>query len=440
MKVNPAALLAGIVGVTLLILSVPLAHAGREPFVTWFYPIAWYGLILFMDSVRAAYGKRSLIFHAPLCFVALVFWSAVLWFLFEAFNFRLANWYYVFVQDSEAERILGSWLSFGTVLPAVFLIEKLLEDMGVFKTGPSISLRFNDRLLTWAVVAGILCLVLPMALPLYCFPLIWAFGFLLPLPLVARRARASLLGDLEAGRAGRLMRILVAGMICGFIWEFLNHFARTRWIYTVPFLEDLKLFEMPPLGFLGFPPFALECTVMYGALVGLGLAPGIKGLQRRESLGSPKILPAALSIALGLAFGLFVLQGMERYTFDSYVPRPRGLDLPAPVLSLARSGGHTDCFDLREGLKNPVLRSMLKDQGVDMKEVADLLDLALLRGIGTDHARALARAGVHSVEDLAREDAGALAAALEGEERDRGGRVRRSRTFVWIKAAMESQQ
>ena len=99
-----------------------------------------------------------------------------------------------------------------------------------------------------------------MALPLYCFPLIWAFGFLLPLPLVARRVRSSLLGDLEAGSAGRLMRILIAGMICGLIWEFLYHFARTRWIYTVPFLEDLKLFEMPPLGFLGFPPFALECT------------------------------------------------------------------------------------------------------------------------------------------------------------------------------------
>ena len=31
----------------------------------------------------------------------------------------------------------------------------------------------------------------------------------------------------------------------------------------MPLLSEIKLFEMPVLGFLGFPPFALECYVLY---------------------------------------------------------------------------------------------------------------------------------------------------------------------------------
>ena len=31
----------------------------------------------------------------------------------------------------------------------------------------------------------------------------------------------------------------------------------------MPYLGRLKVFEMPVLGYLGFPPFALECWAMY---------------------------------------------------------------------------------------------------------------------------------------------------------------------------------
>ena len=36
-----------------------------------------------------------------------------------------------------------------------------------------------------------------------------------------------------------------------------------KWIYTVPIFGDIKIFEMPVLGYFGFPPFALECLAMY---------------------------------------------------------------------------------------------------------------------------------------------------------------------------------
>ena len=54
-----------------------------------------------------------------------------------------------------------------------------------------------------------------------------------------------------------------AGGACGLLWEFWNYWAATKWTYTVPYLGGVKLFEMPVLGFLGFPPFAVECWAMY---------------------------------------------------------------------------------------------------------------------------------------------------------------------------------
>src|SRR6266487_4046275 len=63
-----------------------------------------------------------------------------------------------------------------------------------------------------------------------------------------------------------LVGLLVAGFICGGLWEAWNFTARTKWIYSVPFFDELKLGEMPVLGFVGFPPFALECYALVNFL------------------------------------------------------------------------------------------------------------------------------------------------------------------------------
>src|SRR5207247_9463484 len=88
-------------------------------------------------------------------------------------------------------------------------------------------------------------------------------------------------------------------------WETFNHLARGRWIYTVPFLEDVKLFEMPPVGFLGFPFFALEVWSLYHLLA------------RR---------PRAATVVPTVAFAVLVLAGMDRWPVSSTTPRRA--DLP----------------------------------------------------------------------------------------------------------------
>jgi hypothetical protein len=73
----------------------------------------------------------------------------------------------------------------------------------------------------------------------------------------------SIRNDLAAGNRTRLMNLLAGGLVCGFVWEFWNFWAGAKWKYTVPILPNVKIFEMPIAGFGGFPPFAVECFVMY---------------------------------------------------------------------------------------------------------------------------------------------------------------------------------
>src|SRR3989442_6867983 len=68
----------------------------------------------------------------------MLWWSAVIWFLFEALNFRLQDWYYVFLPDHRVERWVGITLSLATVVPAVLLPARLLGNLGV---GPRLSAR-----------------------------------------------------------------------------------------------------------------------------------------------------------------------------------------------------------------------------------------------------------------------------------------------------------
>ena len=87
---------------------------------------------------------------------------------------------------------------------------------------------------------------------------IW-LGFILLLdPINARLG-----GDTLAADRNRMMNLLLSGLLCGVLWEFWNYWSGAKWHYTVPIMEHLKVFEMPLPGYLGFPPFALECFTMF---------------------------------------------------------------------------------------------------------------------------------------------------------------------------------
>jgi hypothetical protein len=443
---RPARLPAVEIAIGLLALAGTAAVAlqGREPFATWFYLFAWYATILVLDGLAAWGGRRPSLVARPAHLATLLGWSAATWLFFELLNLRLQNWYYVFVPADRVARRIGVLLAFATVLPAVFSAEAALERAGFAREPRWPSLRITPRLLAGLRLAGALSLLLPLVLPDVFFPLVWVALTLLLEPGNWRRDPGrSLLGDLERGRPGRLLRLLAGGLLVGLLWELYNAGARGRWIYTVPGFEDWKLFEMPAAGFLGFPPFALECFAVWQALVLAGLAVPLDGEPRAAIPTGPE--PAhprrpgwsatrrrRLAIAGALVLSAIALEGMERRTVASYQPELSGFP-GLPVEALSRAG--YDVFSLAAADASRLGAVM----GVTPAEANVWIDrarLVVLAGIGTESAGRLLAAGVASVGDLAAADPERLSARLGA---DGGPEVPERRLRLWIQRARRSE-
>jgi hypothetical protein len=104
--------------------------------------------------------------------------------------------------------------------------------------------------------------VSPLAATYMAAPVWIGMVFMLD-PLNHRFNRYSFWRDWSNGRMSTLLQLFLTGLIAGLLWEFWNYWATAKWIYTVPILGDVKIFEMPVLGYLGFPAFAVEVFVMW---------------------------------------------------------------------------------------------------------------------------------------------------------------------------------
>ncbi|MGH7570101.1 MAG: hypothetical protein ACREL9_14215, partial [Gemmatimonadales bacterium] len=316
----------------LLLAALPLAAAvallGLDvpPVPTWFYVFAWYPTLLLLDTVVVRLGGESLLAR-PAALAAMLWWSAVIWCLFEALNFRLQNWYYVFLPAHRVERWAGIVLSFATVVPAIVLLARVFERLGLWRTLTSRPVTIGPRSLAVTFGVGAATLAATLAAPRHLYPWTWGALWLVAEPALYRTNPAlSLLGDLGRGQWCRIARLMTGGLVAGALWETYNAGARGQWIYTVPFLEDFKLFEMPLLGFVGFPFFALESWSLYHLLA--------TATRRIALVGSA-------------AFTVLVLAGMDRWTISSTTPRVSELPgVPAETLARLERAGLDDVFEL----------------------------------------------------------------------------------------------
>ena len=248
--------LHGIFGIVLLILSEILSLKKIDPFDSWFYCFAWWSYILIIDAVIYRLKGNSLILNRTKEFFLMIPWSVFIWLIFEAANLSLENWYYINLPHSMVERWLGYAVAYGTVLPGLFETTELLETFGLFKRSSIKKNLISSQRHSFLMLLGILCLVSSVLISEYFFPLIWVgFIFLLE-PFNYRFGGRSLLKDIQEGNPRKIYLLLIAGLICGLLWEFWNFWTRSKWVYTVPFFEEMKGFEMPYLGFMGFPPFS----------------------------------------------------------------------------------------------------------------------------------------------------------------------------------------
>jgi hypothetical protein len=234
----------------------------------WFTPVMWTAYIFLVDARVLRRDGRSLLRDRPreALFMAAV--SVPLWLVFEAYNVRLRNWAYFGVPEAPVLAAASYAWAFATIWPGLFQTAAWLG-AGPFPTPPR---RYRPVPLSmWlraAMLAGGVFVVVPPLLPAAVRP--WTFGFvwlgfvLLLEPLNARAGRPSFLAAWLAGDRAFVRRWLVAGIVCGVLWEFWNYWALAKWRYVgVPVFPSVRLFEMPIVGYLGFPPFALEVFAMY---------------------------------------------------------------------------------------------------------------------------------------------------------------------------------
>ncbi|MGD8726485.1 MAG: DUF4332 domain-containing protein [Gemmatimonadales bacterium] len=400
-----------------------------DPVPTWFYVFAWYPVLVLADVFVRRMGRGSAIFRSPAQVASLFGWSAVIWLVFEVANFRLGNWYYVFLPARSVERWGGILISFATVVPAVILAERTLATLGVGRRWSTAPLPHRPQDLTSIQGLGLGMAALAMLFPRTFFPLVWGAAWLLVDPIVWRyRPAWSLLADLARGEWGRLGRLMLGGLGIGLLWEFLNFWARGKWVYSVPWLEGTKLFEMPPLGFLGFPFFALEAWAMYHLLCVIGIAVPASGGPGRQDLSRPTrrvlgIAPRVVaSVPLAVVFAAITLLGMERRTISSVGPEIREM----PGISEAETAAITGA-----GIGSPFALAKARPSSVATRtglpparaaQLVELSRLVTLRGIGANHTTRLHELGVSTVCALARWPPAVLWRAYHSRDPERGTR------------------
>jgi hypothetical protein len=414
----------GVAGVLLFLLGLWALIADLEAWNTVWYLPAWYGYLLVLDAVIAHRGGRSFVRDRRRELFGMMLWSLPFWLLFEAFNLRLHNWYYVFGLRTLWGSLLMSMLAFATVLPACFFHAELLTSLGAFEAKRWRPVRVTRGLLAVCVAAGIAAAVTPLLWPRWAFWAVW-FAPLAIFEVVNYRSGApSLLRDLEAGRPARLLRLLAGGLLAGGGWELLNFWARTKWIYTVPGFERWKLLEMPFAGFGGFPPLAVSAFAYFAFVSRLS------GRARVAAVIFASVFSIAASIAAldrnvqSVRPLLSELSGLDSAAAAKL--RAAGIPTPERLERAARRGG-VAALAISSGVPEDSLR-----------RAASEASLALHKGMGAPAARLLEAAGISTVADLARADPDELTQRLSRVAADRGEEPPRpDYVRVWIRAAGE---
>jgi hypothetical protein len=238
--------------------------------------LVWVGYLFLLEGILALKGVspvRRRPHHAVLLFLASIF----IWGVFDMINFNLdmRAWIYIGMPGTPGtpgafiDRAIGYFLAFGTIVPGMLLSGQVLVEWKAFNWAQSKGSGF--RMPHWGLGASLLVglamigWVVLARMPVTNFVL-WTSLALLLDPINYWAGRPSMFRDWERGWYGRTLAACAGGLICGFLWEFWNFWALTKWTYHLPFLgvtEKYKYFEMPVVGLLGFIPFGIECWVMW---------------------------------------------------------------------------------------------------------------------------------------------------------------------------------
>ncbi len=229
-----------------------------------FFPL-WLGYALTVDALVFRRKGTSLLTRSLKRYIGLFLISAPSWWLFELINLRTQNWFYMGKQSfTSLEYVIFASFSFSTVIPAVFGTAELA---GTFKWIRSLKsccrIGTKNSHITFVFILGWLVLAAMLMWPRYFYPLVWLSVVFIIEPLNVWLGHRSLFDHLKNGNWKPVLALWIGCLICGFFWEMWNYYAYPKWIYEVPYVDFLHIFEMPIVGYLGYIPFSMELFALY---------------------------------------------------------------------------------------------------------------------------------------------------------------------------------
>lgn len=233
-----------------------------------FFPL-WLGFALTVDALVYLRKGSSLYSRNKLAYFGLFLVSMPVWWLFELFNKVTQNWFYdgkEFFTDTEY--FLLASLSFSTVIPAVFGAAELVS---TFLNDVKSKLRIEESEKTgiYFLKASAGMLILLLLFPNIFYVFVWTTVFFFVEGINILLGNRSIVTKVSEGNWRPVFSLWIGCLICGFFWEMWNYYSYPKWIYDVPGVNFLHVFEMPVLGYLGYIPFSLELYSIYNLVLRL---------------------------------------------------------------------------------------------------------------------------------------------------------------------------
>jgi hypothetical protein len=233
-----------------------------------FFPL-WLGYIFTANGLSEILLKTSLLRLMGTSFAGLFAISIPLWWFFEGMNAIVQNWHYNFPRPISSLRyFIEASIDFSTVVPAVLSASFLMAGTmrSLHDAWPAWRPRVSEPELAATVLGALGCFALLALFPTETFPLVWIAPALILEPLAFSIGYPSLLADVRRQGWTRLFAVMIATTVTGFFWEMWNYYSLPKWTYTIPYVGFWKVFEMPLLGYLGYPFFGIV-VFSYAAIV-----------------------------------------------------------------------------------------------------------------------------------------------------------------------------
>jgi len=261
----------GWVGLVLLAVFWPLNWLAPGQRTVWaFFPL-WLGYILTVDALVLLRKGTSLFLRSKGKFAGLFLVSVVCWWLFEVLNDRTHNWQYIGVGGiGPLAYLILSSINFSIVIPAVFEASELASTFAFIRSArPGLIIHGNRRTTVAFFLVGWVMLALLLAWPKYFYPFLWLSVFFIQEPVNVWLGNRNVADWTGKGEWRPVYSLWIGVLMTGFFWEMWNFYASPKWVYFVPGVNFLHIFEMPLLGYGGYIPFALELFAFYHLVVGL---------------------------------------------------------------------------------------------------------------------------------------------------------------------------